>query len=300
MVESHYIKSRNLSLGNLMIKKIVITLLAAFALTTVEAHNHHPTLIINMDNVDQLPSAFRTIPELNISGSAQFSENGLKAVLKKINSKNITIVDLREESHGYLNGKAVSWYADKNRGNAGKCLDCIFADENEKLSNAFNQNITLVWHKTLIPMPIIVHEVSNERDLSLHNGVKYVRIPVTDHCRPSDEKVDELIQMVQTLPEGTWLHFHCQAGKGRTTTFMSLVEMMKNAQTKTLEEIIARQSDIGGAALLTPHDETVWKFPYTSERIKFIKEFYRYCREVPNFDITWKDWKTNNYLLHQS
>ena len=32
--------------------------------------------------------------------------------------------------------------------------------------------------------------------------------------------VDYFIDFVENQPENTWLHFHCKAGAGRTTTFM--------------------------------------------------------------------------------
>ncbi len=47
---------------------------------------------------------------LNISGSKQFSEQNLPLIISNIKtSLPITVVDLRQESHGFINGLPVSW-----------------------------------------------------------------------------------------------------------------------------------------------------------------------------------------------
>ena len=47
---------------------------------------------------------------LNISGSQQFAQNNLPLVIYSIEtSLPITVIDLRQESHGFINGYPVSW-----------------------------------------------------------------------------------------------------------------------------------------------------------------------------------------------
>ena len=57
---------------------------------------------------------------LHISGSGQFSESGLK-IIQEIIPPNFSIIDidLREESHGFINGIAVSWKNEFNNANKG-------------------------------------------------------------------------------------------------------------------------------------------------------------------------------------
>lgn len=43
----------------------------------------------------------------------------------------------------------------------------------------------------------------------------------------SPENIDEFIKLYKSLPKDAWLHFHCEAGKGRTTTFLAMYDMMK-------------------------------------------------------------------------
>ena len=46
------------------------------------------------------------LDKLNISGSAQFSESGLSLIKSSIpNNFDLIDVDLRQESHGFINGK---------------------------------------------------------------------------------------------------------------------------------------------------------------------------------------------------
>ena len=133
-------------------------------------------------------------------------------------------------------------------------------------------------------------DVESEQELTARYGLGYKRFPVTDHRRPKDEVVQAYIDMIKELPDDTWLHIHCLAGRGRTTSFLAMLDMMRNANTMSLETIAARQENFGGLNILKPASETVWKYPYILERIEFFKLFYKYCQEVPNFDIPWADW----------
>ena len=78
------------------------------------------------------PSA-KGLNSLNISGSAQFSEpqfhqlaNTLRTLAK---GKRIYVIDLRQESHVFLNGNPISWYEEHNWANNGKTLAQIQREE---------------------------------------------------------------------------------------------------------------------------------------------------------------------------
>ena len=121
-----------------------------------------PLLILEKPNEARLPRNFRSYREryklgdippslhseldlLTISGSAQFSENQLKALLSHIPAPfPIYIIDLRQESHGFLNGNAVSWYIPRNWINIGKKLDEIEYAENQKLQNLLSNRFTIL------------------------------------------------------------------------------------------------------------------------------------------------------------
>ena len=85
-----------------------------------------------------------------------------------------------------------------------------------------------------------------------------------------------LLGLVKLQPKNTWLHFHCKQGIGRTTTFMIMYDMMKNSKEVTADDIIKRQ------LLLANFDESHIKSFYNNERINFLQNFYKYCKENSN------------------
>jgi hypothetical protein len=107
--------------------------------------------------------------------------------------------------------------------------------------------------------------------------------------------VDQFVAFEAALGSDTWLHFHCRAGDGRTTTFMAMHDIIHNAPGDTLSTILARQKSIGGIDLSTPPsptNQTSFSYPFAVERVEFVKNFYTYvCAAKPGkFTLTWSDW----------
>lgn len=269
-------------------------------------NNNNVQLIIDSHNTQELPKHFRKstdkiniedieipnlagLAELNISGSSQFSENGLILVKQSIgNNMPIVVVDLRQESHGFVNGIPVSWFGYENKANKGLTKEEVLNDENLKL-----QSIPLGKSITIDNEILIPEKVQNEEELVKNQGMTYVRIPVTDNEIPTDDMVHYFIQFVNSLPPNTWLHFHCKAGVGRTTTFMVMYDIMKNSKKVSLEDIVNRQFLLGGKNLLNhEHHHN----NHIAKRSEFIKQFYEYSvQNNDNFTTTWSQWlKTNN------
>lgn len=265
-----------------------------------------PTLILNIETECGLPKNFRTtqnplqntsdkqpstdgLKSLNASASGQFSEKSLNEILKKIPSCSVLIVDLRQESHGFVDGLPVSWYGKYDWANVGKNLTQIYADERFKLQQLQDKHFALVFNHGY-PLPLYVKNAIQEETLTASKGLGYKRIPVTDHCKPTNEAVDEFIALVRALPPETWLHFHCAAGRGRSTTFIVMYDMIKNAKHVSFDDITLRQNLIGGMDLMKPPHQGLWKYPHLVERQKFLKEFYRYCKEADFKVVNWTEW----------
>ena len=142
------------------------------------------------------------------------------------------------------------------------------------------------------PQQVTVERASIERDVVQLAGASYVRITVTDHTRPLDDEVDRFILAVRALPGNAWAHFHCEAGLGRTTTFMVLYDMLRNADRVSLEDIVHRQKILShGYDVLQPDEPENGKAPYAAQRAGIIRAFYDYARANPNGrPRVWSEW----------
>lgn len=284
---------------------------------------------IDADDVQGLPRNFRTMEDefhapykkdmddsyvptreglerLCASGSGEFSESGLQSLLEALAERTqmaICIVDLREESHGFFDGIAVSWYGERDWGNVGLTQEEALADEAERIHAAAGQ-MTAVAHlggekNPLDEHEIFVEEAQTEKELVEAAGLRYKRIAATDHIWPSPAAVDEFVQFYKSLPEDIWLHFHCQAGEGRTTEFLAMYDILKNPAAP-LQDILYRQCLLGGSyvAHVEPEGSTYWKVPYYVEKAKHIALFYRYVQENEGagFAVSWSAW----LLAHES
>ena len=194
------------------------------------------------------------------SGSHQLDFGEFVRVLGKVVQQyapsTIYLVDLREETHGFFDlfdgtkrfGVAVSWYADNDFANVGQPLPWIVADEACRLAATEKGRTTHVF--SIEPdtaddraqgrvTPTRYEEVSVDNAYTegemvaqklkfKDTNVEYVRIPVTDHCAPSDTALGELRKLrgkAKNDPK-SWVHFHCHGGDGRTTTFLALYDML--------------------------------------------------------------------------
>ncbi|BCZ46309.1 exported protein [Clostridium gelidum] len=239
--------------------------------------------IINVQNNKNL--TLSGLDTLNISGSQQFSEFNLPLVINSIEtSLPITVIDLRQESHGFINGYPVSFANAKNDANIGLTKEQVLLDENSKLNNIkLNVPITFYNHDNITIVPT---EVNNENQLVNSKSLSYIRIPVTDGKIPTDDMVDYFVDLVKLQPTSIWFHFHCKEGIGRTTTFMIMYDMIKNSKEVMADDIIKRQ------LLLANFNEDDIKSFYNDERVIFLENFYKYSKEASNnFNIKWSDWK---------
>ncbi len=281
------------------------------------------SLIINMENKKTLPRNFRmtesfiVLPdeiyeilpihselnteglfELHASASGQFSQKSLSKILEIVPASQLLLIDLREESHGFVNGIAVSWYGEKDWGNKDKSLDEIQSDEKERLQRALNDQYIYIYEKNALinePLLVQVTEAYSEEDLAQKMGIPYIRIPITDHLKPSSRDVDFFVELIKTRilsnpnPD-LWIHLHCSAGRGRATTFIAMYDMMRNAAHVSFDDILSRQAMIGGKDLSVPFDISDWRYYHHFERLQFLEDFYNYCIKNPNFEKSWSSW----------
>jgi protein-tyrosine phosphatase len=212
----------------------------------------------------------------------------------------VTVFDLRQETHIFVNELPVSWYATNDWANVGRSQSEIEADEVARVRSLKPGSEIAVrpgeavkkGGGSVAPQRVAVERASTERDVVGNCGTAYVRLTVTDHARPLDEEVDRFVLAVRALPKNAWAHFHCEAGRGRTTTFLVLYDTLRNANQVSLEDIVRRQKLLGyGYDVLHPASPGSWKAPYTEDRIAFIRTFYNYARANPDGrPQLWSEW----------
>ncbi|MBU2517174.1 MAG: hypothetical protein KKB57_06315 [Proteobacteria bacterium] len=247
------------------------------------------------------PPTRQGLDALLISGSSQFSLAQLEVMRSKLPPP-LTVVDLRQESHGFVNGLPVSWYGPRNWANQGRNLAQVTADEQARLAALAAQPQVVLAAKVkkdaqgLIslstPMMVKPKETVAEAQALARRGVGYLRLPLRDHLRPTDAQVDRFLVFYRGLDRGVWLHFHCHAGKGRTTTFMLMVDILRNGGRVGLVNLARRQGLIGGSFLLGhPPQEAGFKREVYLERAEFLRRFYRYAQANPGArPLLWSRW----------
>ena len=242
--------------------------------------------------------------ELWTSASGQPSLGALPTLYEKLHDAEpdakIFMVDLRQESHGFVNSLPVSWYIEKNQANAGKSSYKVEADEFKRLENLRGNETTFeplgnADKQLFKPITIIPRFMTTERDASEKIGVEYVRFAAADMQFPAPEIVDEFIIFVANLPQNAWLHFHCHAGHGRTTTFLVMYEILKNPQV-SLEEICKRQYLLGGSNLLLEPQGDDWYSKVARDRAEKIRLFYDFVQgtRAERIGLQWSEWMKSN------
>jgi hypothetical protein len=256
--------------------------------------------------------------ELRASGSRQLDFELYKEKLNLVATKveaggTLYVVDLRQESHVFFNHRAVSWYADMDWANVGQSEKWIRRDEANRIAAVLQPDTDTVKIFCVDPekksagqiVPTGYSEVevtsamSEEeilKEMRLPCAVKYVRIPVTDHCKPITAAVKQFISLCNEIlktPEAqTWVHFHCHGGDGRTTTFLAMYDMFcwSRAGKKpiSVEEFSNRQWSLFCYCLdpngcekgktdseKTREENTGWKSALACERWHWLSEWHR-------------------------
>lgn len=267
----------------LLLFSLLGTPLSAFALMGEDVPVNEQVLVFDNENFNKLPERFRKstdpienpgalnltgLSTLNISGSQQYSKIGLSLIKEQLpKDKNLVFVDLRQESHGFINGLPISWEGDGDKANMGLTFNQVIARNDAQLANIKIGTPIDIKGKTITPK-----EVYSEQTLIKNNKDTYIRVTVTDTKLPTPEMVNLFVQSVTKLPKNSWLHFHCKEGIGRTTVFMTMYDMMHNAKTVPLNDIVLRQIKI---ANLEDKEEGL----ESKDRMAFYTQFYSYCKK---------------------
>jgi len=254
----------------------------------------------------KLPPRFRVFPHLQAIGSGEFAFSQLLDSTRNIRQP-IYIVDLRGEYHGFINGGIPVSLLNK-QDYLNKCenshrlmefevdwlqkqllhrqVNLIHRDKSKPKYFENSEEDKGIWGMT---QKIEIKNVVTEKSLVTELGFLYERIPVLDHFKPTAEEVDRFIQIYQRLPKNTWIYVHCHGGAGRTTTFLAMIDILKNSKNTELYSILQNQHANEGRNLyyINP-DRPTWFRKAAQGRFAFLKKFYQYInsKEYAN-GISW-------------
>src|SRR5947209_11880424 len=74
------------------------------------------------------------LTDLRASGSGEFTADGLKLLLTRTRGP-VTVFDLRQETHIFVNGLPISWFATRDWANVGRSQGAIEADERARVES---------------------------------------------------------------------------------------------------------------------------------------------------------------------
>lgn len=281
----------------------LISFLSLLCATKPSQAHSASKLIFDINNPSILPKHFRSLKaNLNIAGGSQFTAEQLKGIVNVL-EKPLIIVDLRQESHGFVNGAPISWYSDKDWGNVHLNDSQVFLEEKKRLASLSgtvminkvlrkDDTDTIIFSKKI---PMKIKEVSSEQELVEKAGLQYQRFFITDHRAPNVLEVNRFVNFVKALPPHVHLYFHCHAGIGRTSTFMVMYDILRNAKENSLNDILKRQYLSGGKDLREMADPHSYKYIYHLQRYRFIQAFYEYARANDDHFVTsWSEWEKSH------
>ncbi|KAL8773800.1 MAG: hypothetical protein Q9203_004383 [Teloschistes exilis] len=248
------------------------------------------------------------LAELNMVGCGQFSKKAFEEIKESISEKKPFVFDLREEFHAFVEGISVSWYAPENHNwgkNPGRSPEEIHRKQIKKVGKLKCKSGPLVipsraylkkqmepqWQGSESMEPLTIEdftdaEIQTEAEMIKQLGGEYRHFPITDHTRPSDVIIDQMVETfrdVATKSDVT-LIIHCHGGMGRTTFAMTMYDMLHSAPNVARDVIVARQIK------LRRRDEPkidqlpegkAYQKVYATEKVDLRNAFYEYARQNP-------------------
>ncbi len=232
--------------------------------------NHSwPNLIYYLKTLGNPPhSSFTTkgLDRYNVIGTARLNFQHFQDTVKDWKGK-VNIFNGRHTAYYYYHGKELQTY----------CLDIVEGQVTDvghkrflgKLQCRINR-----WKDGVNTLPQM-NELKTEEQLLKEMGFELV-YPLSPNWIEDWSFVDSLITLFENTPKKDLIYFHCDHGKGRTTTFMALLDVFHNARDLTINEIITRQYVLGGVDLfdLKPWKNSTWSAKYLETRLNIIHTFY--------------------------
>ncbi|MFM8453668.1 MAG: hypothetical protein ACKOAD_01560 [Gammaproteobacteria bacterium] len=259
-----------------------------------------------MITAGDLPRNFRIDNDLKASGSAQFNVLQFSNILKKLKNKQGILINLRRETQFYVDDISLSLYSQDNTANNKLSIQAIKKQEKILFDRLQQEHELMVFRRKKInadciewtPENIVFSNIINSQHLACMNDWDYARIYVGDHLEPDESEIDAFVNLIRNLPKDKWIHFYCHAGKGRTTTFLTLLDIIKNARKDDLDSILDRQRQLGNKDLKKTKSNRKSRKQATKDRLDLIAKFYDYVRDTEHgytSGMVWSKWLKKAY-----
>ena len=225
--------------------------------------------IVSTEQVD-----LRGLREMKVSGGSAPHFADLQNQLSHVNLDKL-IIDAKTESPGYIDGRPTSFFRYDLPGPRPKHVIR-----------------RLYYTGSLRERPDLIVPVAEE---AKKYGFEYKSVHIGSKFIAPDKDIDEIVSLFDSIPQSTWIHIHCRNGDGRTSMLIVMLDMMKNAPTVSLNDIIKRQHLLGSADLF---NTVVWTKGGTyskkqlEDRKHFIENFYEFAvqRKAGGIHL-WSEWK---------
>lgn len=272
---------------------------------SIDAFN--PEKLARLKDLGQKTEVSRAgMDTLQTIGGADFTAKQFDWILDTARKKagvtpdKLTVLDLRGESHGLIDGDVFMYWIPNNFVNEDIPTEEVVKIEKNLLDDLKKQD-TIKMYATenwgaAFDKPMLEYkkpEIMSEEELVKSKGAKYVRFADTNHFRPDDHEVDLFVDFMKNLPEDEWLYIHCYAGEGRTTNFMVMSDIFKNYDKASFDDIAARQGLIGPVDVRTEvatTGKTHYKKKASIERRIFLQQFYNFAKDTKFKGKSWTEW----------
>lgn len=223
--------------------------------------------VLSMENIN-----LKGLSELKASGGSAPVFRDLQKQLENIKLKKV-VCDTRNQPYGYVKGIPSKYF-------------CYHTKPGLR-----HLPRRLIYTGTINKNPEFFREEAEE---AKEYGFDHIKISLGSRYSTPDENVDSFVEFVDNLPDDTWVHFHCDRGKGRTSMALAMFDTMQNAPVVSLEDIIKRQHLLGSENLFDV--EVREGGSYTAEmlesRKKFLEEFYSFiCQRKNGGYQRWSEWR---------
>ncbi len=261
----------------------------SFESKNYRAHNSqtHFRRALSKHCIDCFTNTYHSSDAYPFSGGGRVNFQQMET-LQKNHQGPIYVVNLRDENGLYYNFHPISYYGIR------------VEEDGYKLRNRNKwyrrQVINARRHLDGLPESgedLQAEEFLNEKETLHKMGIHYVKYELFRKNFSTDwEFVDRLVNLFESFPKGSWVHFHCAGGRGRTTTVAIMYDIFRNGTDAPLNDITFHHFCLGGENMMDT--SLIPKGTWTKEKLEgrkaLIQTFYKYMQASDGYPH--KKWST--------